>query len=393
MLRRASRFNREIYPTIVPQDDDHGDVLEEKWRKWSEAESFKRYYSTHIRLSVSLTLNLIYTRLVYHMFIHDVQASVSLSINPLLSYIELDLPLPCCRTLWDAKSALEWKNCFVENPPEPMDSLPSVSRSLHNISVLNTFHSQLDIGLAGFISLHGIFTMVIDCNRARRGPYSSLRGLVFQSWQHELQQTLEQFEITIIEPLQEHAQEMSLLYHLVSLSLCVPLHELEIFAGKDGLKRSGEIYDEVIKQISPANIRQAMWHAGQVYRIVKLLPYKLANGLCATCLYFAALTLWMYSSFTGGKPLSQPGRKSDLGVSKLFFLDDEVDRTALRRFTLAEDGIPALSSVQKPACLTDRAAIMCLFRDLRWLKHPGGATRGQARILHNTFCALGGLIV
>ncbi|OJJ85014.1 uncharacterized protein ASPGLDRAFT_73735 [Aspergillus glaucus CBS 516.65] len=355
MLQRASRFKGEAYSAVRPEEGDHSETLERKWHEWAEAESYKR--------------------LVYHMFIHNIQAYVSLSINPLISYVELDLPLPCHRKCWDAKSAAEWKSSYFENIRNTPEPLPSLSRSLQDMSTLSQTRSQLDFALTGFLSVHGIFTI--------------LRGLVFQSWQHELQQILEELEMVIVEPLQSHVPELSLIYQAVSLSLYIPLGELEIFAGKDGLERSNDIHDEFIKHISPANLWQAIWHAGQVYHIVKLIPSRAVTGFYATCLYFAALALWMYSTVSTIRSPSQTNRQNDVEEPVLFLLDAEVDAIALRRFILSGHGTPALGTADDPAYLNDQAAVMRCFREVLCSNHPGGTVHGQTRALNNAFSALG----
>ena len=126
MLRRSSRFKAEVYPTIILAESENGSILEQKWRQWVEAESFKRYVAEPKCNNIKI---LIGSRLVYHMFIHDVQASVLLSINPLISYVELDLPLPSCRKLWDAKSATDWKMFYLEK----ITKAPSHYHLSHNL--------------------------------------------------------------------------------------------------------------------------------------------------------------------------------------------------------------------------------------------------------------------
>lgn len=385
MLRRSSRFKAEVYPTIILAESENGSILEQKWRQWVEAESFKRYVAEPKCNNIKI---LIGSRLVYHMFIHDVQASVLLSINPLISYVELDLPLPSCRKLWDAKSATDWKMFYLEkitNAPEP---LPSLAQSIQNISILNQFREQIDFTLAEYISVHSMFTIVMDCNRARHDPSSQLRALVFQSWQNELQHILEQFEVAIVEPLHASVPDIYLIYQTVLLSLRVPLGELEVFAGRDGLKRSSDVYNNVIKHLSPTNLRQAIWHAGQVYRIVKSMPRGSLVGFCATCLYFAALTLWMYSNVCSAISLcldtQQRNKEEDL-----FVLDRQIDSLALRRFILSGLGSPALSSKDEPAYLNNSAAVMRLFQEVLWSKHPSGIVRSQTQALYNAFSALG----
>jgi hypothetical protein len=42
MMRYRGRFGRSAYPDIVVYPSDEGEVLEEKWRKWYQLESWKR---------------------------------------------------------------------------------------------------------------------------------------------------------------------------------------------------------------------------------------------------------------------------------------------------------------------------------------------------------------
>ena len=234
-----------------------------------------------------------------------------------------------------------------------------------------------------------MFSIFMDCNRARHGPSLHLRTLVFQTWQHELQQILEQYEIAAVEPLKSSIPGISLIYQTVSLSLYIPLCDLEIFAGKEWLKRSSDLYEGTIKHISPTNLRLAIWHAGQVYRIAKSMPRESFIGFCATCLYFAALALWMYSATTA----SSAGGSNGGNVEKqdVFFLDIEIDSTALRRFTTSGYGTPVLSSGEQPIYLDNKAAVMRLFQQVLWSKHPGGTVHSQTRALYNAFSALGSL--
>lgn len=42
MLRCGGRYRRSAYSTIIPNEEDAGDILEVKWRRWVVQESFKR---------------------------------------------------------------------------------------------------------------------------------------------------------------------------------------------------------------------------------------------------------------------------------------------------------------------------------------------------------------
>lgn len=44
MIRRSGAFGHQKYSTpIVPTKDDSKELLQSKWKKWAEEESFKRY--------------------------------------------------------------------------------------------------------------------------------------------------------------------------------------------------------------------------------------------------------------------------------------------------------------------------------------------------------------
>lgn len=42
MMRYRGKFGRSAYPDIVIYPSDEGKVLEDKWKKWCQLESWKR---------------------------------------------------------------------------------------------------------------------------------------------------------------------------------------------------------------------------------------------------------------------------------------------------------------------------------------------------------------
>lgn len=205
-------------------------------------------------------------------------------------------------------------------------------------------------------------------------------------WQQELLQCLEQFEIVAVEPFQHLMPAIPLIYQAVSLSVYLPLGVLETFSGKDGEKPSSDVYHSFIQRISAANLRQASWH-GQVLRIARSMPVGSLTDFCATCLYFSALALWSLSAV-----LSSNSLVSDAGCDNnepVFLLDGGRDSTALRRFTLSGQGIPAISSLNGHVPLNERAAARCLFQQLLHLRTRRGASDQQMRALDNAFSVLG----
>ncbi|RAQ69503.1 C6 and C2H2 transcription factor [Aspergillus flavus] len=373
MLRRASHLRSEGYPIISPSVVDDEETLNQKWHHWVESESHKR--------------------VVYHLFLHDVQSSFRLSTHALLSYGDLELPFPCSRKLWNAKSAAEWGYIYVQEFPHAVEAIPSLAGVLRDPSTLGLLPCQVDFPLAAFISVHGMSLMVADCNRTRHSLQRPWTGLLFQSWQRELEQELDQFNIAIVEPLHGSVPAVSLIHQAACLSLYLPLGKLERYAGKEGEKRSADVYELFIQHINPSHLRQAAWHAGQILRIARCIPPGLLTGFCATCLYFAALALWTYSTVTAPEESSGREVRTESALQHgTFLLDGEGSPGgALRRFVISGQGIPALSSGSGPAYLDNQAAVMRLFQQVLRSNYPSQAIPQQAQTLYHAFSALGSI--
>jgi hypothetical protein len=301
--------------------------------------------------------------------------------------MELDLPMPFSRKLWDAKTAAQWRSIYLQEVPKRISPVPSLATSLQNISNLSHFPRHGDFRIAALAGVHGISTMIAHCNQTRHGPSGEWSALVMKLWQQELLQVLEQFEIVAVEPLQRVIPAIPLIYQTVSLSLYLPLGILEAFSGKDDEKRSSDVYQSFIQRISAANLRQASWHAGQVLCIAKSMPLGSLTDFCATCLYFSALAVWSL-----GPILSSNSPASDVGYDNdetVFLLDGDSDGAALRRFTLSGQGTLAISSPNGHVPLNDRAAAMRLFQQLLRSRSRGGVSDQQTRALNNAFSVLG----
>jgi hypothetical protein len=331
-------------------------------------------------------------RLVYHLFVHVVQSSLRLSTQALISYGELELPFPCSRKLWEAKSATEWGYIYLQEFSHTPGSFPSLSNALRDTSTLGQVPRQIDFPLAAFISVHGMSVMVADYNRTRHSLRRPWTGLIFQSWQRELEQELDQFGIAVVETLNLSVPAVSLIHQSVCLSLYMPLGFLETYAGKQGDKRSTDVYEAFIQHINSTHLRQAAWHAGQIVRIAKAIPPSLLTDFCATCLYFAALALWTYSTVSAREGSLAQELKSDSPTGRgVFLLDSESSNGALRRYVVSGQGIPALSAGSGPAYLDNQEAVMRLFQQILRSKYPGQSIPQQAQTLYHAFSALGSI--
>lgn len=320
------------------------------------------------------------------MFIHDVQVAALRSTNPLISHAELDLPFPFSRKLWDAKTAPEWKRLYLDEISETSPAITSLASSLKDMSSMARFPIYADFRLAALASIHGISKMISDCNQTRNGPSGQWSAMVIKLWQQELQQVLEQFEIVAVKPLQHSMPKIALIYQTVSLSLHLPLHTLERFSGEDWETRSSDACLSFIQHIGAPNMRQASWHAGQVLRITKILSPGSLTGFSATCLYFAALALWSFSTISSSNGMALDFQPKDSEI--IFVLDGEADSDALRRFTVFGQGTPVLSSTGKRVSLNDRAAVMSLFQQVLRSTSQGGTSNQQMKALSYRFSML-----
>tara|TARA_R110002003_G_scaffold196_1_gene15266 strand:- start:14008 stop:15321 length:1314 start_codon:yes stop_codon:yes gene_type:complete len=98
MLRRGGRFRLSTWKEVMPTAEDQGALLESRWHEWVNQESF--------------------LRLVYRAFELDRQSSMALLKPPLISYSEMQLPLPSSNMLWQAKTAQSWRMAYLSTIQE-----------------------------------------------------------------------------------------------------------------------------------------------------------------------------------------------------------------------------------------------------------------------------------
>ncbi|KAK3500725.1 hypothetical protein B0T13DRAFT_228602 [Neurospora crassa] len=146
MMRRAGVYTAAVYtqadlPSVLPQASDTPEVLERKWRTFINRESYKR--------------------LALHMFLHDVQTSVTLQTTPLLSFTELCFSLPSSRDLWKAPSAKAWRDLhLMKRAPPPDRPMPRLNEIMHCPGLLDDFVDFVDIELVNTAVLHSFWGQI-----------------------------------------------------------------------------------------------------------------------------------------------------------------------------------------------------------------------------------------
>ncbi|KAL2815813.1 hypothetical protein BDW59DRAFT_177515 [Aspergillus cavernicola] len=352
MLRRGLRFRRSVYSAIIPLLEDTHETLERKWRDWSEQESFKR--------------------LVHHLFLHDAQSALMLNINPLISYADLELPLPMTRPLWEAKTAIEWRDIYLASATPGVERLPSLVDILRDMS---QWQGRIDYQLSGLVILHGLSALINEYHRLKfisQGNSKHWNALVINSRQQELSQVLQHFRMACYEWSNMPGLEISLVTEVISMFLFMSLEDLQLFAGKEDKKEARRVYHSALEWINSVDSRRAVWHAGQVIRAAKAMAPGTLTGFLAVGLYYASLAFWSYSVVSEARDSKMAAAataaspSSDTTSSRrdrfpMVFLDGE-ETTDVHKFISLGRGCPALQGFHGPAIAADPRRVMDVAR-------------------------------
>ncbi|CAO2653589.1 Nn.00g030000.m01.CDS01 [Neocucurbitaria sp. VM-36] len=278
MLRRAGRLKRLRETPAAPSMDDPMDVLDIKWRAWVVAESFKR--------------------LAFYIGKHDSQLSMSFHVPPLITYGEMTLDLPATSKLWKAGSPSTWRDEYLKVQSATTNKPPALAACIHDAHEMLEAQDKIDIVFSIDIAL-SLFWRVIWDARQLHGATKQYNGrpatmsLMSTHWQHELNQTLENFRMVVGE-VQMVSSDARILQEHLFLNLYVSFEELSLFAGKEGHQEARRILPSLKQWAESRDSRQALWHAGQVIREAANFAPGTLQAFHAVSLYHAGLTLWAY---------------------------------------------------------------------------------------------------
>jgi hypothetical protein len=311
MLRRGCRFRRSTWKQIPPSADEHDASLENQWKEWVHQES--------------------YLRLVYHAFELDRQSSMALLKPPLISYSEMQLPLPSPNVLWQAKTATAWRLAYLSNMQETTKR-PSALEVFLDLDHLAQYES------ASTTYLHMIWGMVWEYRQmsalACKSQSKANNNLILSSRYQELLKHLDDFRVS--SPTLSKGNEITLELMLVHLN--APLDDIQLFAGIEGQEEARSVYPALCEWIQSVAARQALWHAGQILRAAESLPSALLCNFNAIAVYYAGLILWGYGFL---KRSISNGPTSNDSSQSLIILNGE-DPMNARRFITLNRGIPSI---------------------------------------------------
>lgn len=292
MIRRSGGFRRSRGVAPGPSPEDTGDVLQQKWRTWVEAESFKR--------------------LAYHVFLYTVQVSVAFQTPPLLSYAEITLELPAPQAVWRARTAEEWRDqYFAHRLGGP---LPTFVSSMCDAQTMGFVRGSIDLELTLYLVLlsHWClaweYTQLSSANKAQANNDLQWAGTLLASSKcQELRRLLDSFYVAIEDWKVFVPKEVHMMSQLLRMNLCVALEDLQLIAGKEGPEEARRVYPSLKQWYRSPECRQALWHAGQVLRAARRPAGRSPNAsqtalpdapwlrdFNAVALYHAGLAFWVY---------------------------------------------------------------------------------------------------
>ncbi|CAL5874205.1 uncharacterized protein PFLUO_LOCUS8493 [Penicillium psychrofluorescens] len=291
---------------------------------------------------------------------------MALNVNPLISYADLELPLPAKRQLWEAKSAAEWKRLYHQSMTT--ERVPSFADLLRDMSQLFVFQDRIDTQLTALVLLHGMSAMINEYHRLRfisTGDSKHWHALVTNSRQQELDQAIQHFRMVCSELCVQSRPEIVLVCEVVSMLLHMSLEELQLFAGKEDKQEARRVYNSALEWITSPDSRRAVWHAGQTIRAAREMAPGSLTGFLAIGVYYASLAFWSYSVVSKAKNVQLLGSPAAHLFSRgpTVFLDGE-EVADVSKFVTLGCGLPALQSPGGPAFLADPATVMQVVQDL-----------------------------
>ncbi|KAL2785561.1 hypothetical protein BJX66DRAFT_58108 [Aspergillus keveii] len=308
MLRRAHVFSGYDDPRILPEPGDSPQMTENKWLSWVRHESFKR--------------------LAIHVLITDVQCSMSLQIPPLISPSELLLPLPASKDIWEAKSSSEWRRIFLAKDTNKLTPLPSLHNCIEKLDLVLPLRDVVDTQLTSLAVLSGHWPPIFYYRqRAQlRDGRDRQNSLVQTALYSDAKEALEAFSVVFTEWCGDLAPSVLILHERLLMSLYVSLEDVQLFGGKAGEAHARRKIPILTAWVKRRESRQAIWHAGQLFRAAKRFP----NTLPATAmvaLYHASLVLWAYAAVGSieGPIIPTPDTCFQEDFSTLVRLDGEND--------------------------------------------------------------------
>jgi hypothetical protein len=279
-------------------------------------------------------------------------------VNPLMSYAEMDLPFPEAFELWLASSAAEWKARYFRR--DRLDSARSLSDCVRSLLSEGSWSSTNDILCSDLYTLYALWGLVWEQRQLHEmlntgGEDQDRLDLLLPSRRESLVKVLNKVRAKVLSATEPNYRsrlpEVLLVLEHLHLALHVPLKGLQAFSGKDGEQEAQSVYPILQEWTQTKEARQAMWHAGQLFRAARKLPPESIRDFHVILIYQSSLAFWAYGVITSAFRKKQGRQAPKLsrsvhvqGEKPLVWLDGD-QNPAVRRYILFDEGLPAIHDV------------------------------------------------
>lgn len=284
---------------------------------------------------------------------------------PLFSVTEFGAPMPDTDRLWHAKSAQEWAGLF-EQVHEFAGGYSSVGSGARPLSLRELFRLFLDdeivsqgIGLTALhlrLLLHPLQGLVcqhwqlLSCFSDSVGSRKGSRAVTAASTKVRLEEVhvlLQRwYDLTDryckTTPMCPMMQSNIVIFHLISLNAVTNFPEIEKLARREGFDGT---YQKLIwiHQRCISDVTEALFHAGQILRLIQSMPRGVRPPWWAGAIYRVALILWT-DALTHSESVTPTSNGTYPSPGSTFAIDAlPAEHPLVVRYLSKREGVPTLT--------------------------------------------------
>lgn len=268
------------------------------------------------------------------------------STRPLLPVAELLLPLPEARALWLERSATGWMKLHLSLSFFAQKRPVSLVDWLREPTSLTPLPDLYDEEYCQIAQAYAACSLVCDFRQAtsifttENLGFTEISAYSSQSWAHRLQEMMSILSLSQCRSNDHVSTVASLVRETAGLHSCSHLDQIELLVGREGREEAHRAYCALQKWARSRSARSAVWHAGQVVRYFRNLPFSYITEFHAVACYHAGLCLWAYCALLrcGVLPHDQTNNEAD----ELVLIDAE-ETLSSERWILLGRGRPVIS--------------------------------------------------
>lgn len=342
MLRHSGVLENRPIASSPP---DHRTNTDHLWSDWIQNESR--------------------SRLVYSWVMVDQDIALFHDTPPLFSVTEFAIPMPDADRLWHAKCAAEWSSVF-EQVHEFSGGYSSVGSGARPLALRDLFQHFLDDEMIALgiemtplqlrLLLHPLQSLVCqysqllscfsDSPASRNKTTRALTAASTRSHLVEVQSLLQRwFDLAErylkANPMCAMMQTNLVIFHLISLNAVTSFPEIERLARRENFDGTYQQLASTHKRCI-SDVEEAVYHCGQVFRLVRSMPRSIRPSWWAAAIYRVALVLWTDSLLHRESSSPSNGMFPVPGPS--FAIDAlPADHPLIVRYLTKREGVPCVT--------------------------------------------------